>query len=347
MIKDLLKEGFALKNKGHYKHALEVFYKALSQDNCSSELLLEIADIYFKMKNEERALNYLEQILEKNPKHIEALKLLEHIFINKNALAEAEQTAKNIYCISHNINDLAHIFSLLNRQGKFDEIFEYNFENPNEVIYLEQAKALYYKREFDQAEEMLKQALIIAPSNQDVILMLGQVYYAQNKKDLCIELLNQLMQDNENAELMNFYGLIEAYQGNYAKACKDILRAVKLAPKNDKYYYNLANLYFMQGDTAFAKRYYNLAIFLNPNNSNYHFALANLYYSEKQYRRALEELPDNLFEANLLKVIILYDTGYLALARKELLILLEQCPDNTILHEYNSRIDNDLGLHVK
>ena len=45
MIKNLLKEGFILKSKGYYKHAIEAFYKALEIDNKSPELLLEIADI--------------------------------------------------------------------------------------------------------------------------------------------------------------------------------------------------------------------------------------------------------------------------------------------------------------
>lgn len=94
MIKNLLQEGFALKDRGHYKHAIEVFYKALEEDNTSTELLFEIADLYYRMQNEERALNYIEQILDRVPEHITALKLLEKIFIDRNALAEAEQTAK-------------------------------------------------------------------------------------------------------------------------------------------------------------------------------------------------------------------------------------------------------------
>lgn len=345
MIKNLLQEGFALKTKGHYKYALEAFYKAFAQDNNSSELLLEIADIYYKMHNEERALNYIEQILANEPEHIEALRLLKLIFLNKNALPEAEQAAKNIYCISHEISDLAEIFKLLNMQGKFDEIFEYKFENPNSSIYFEQAKALYCKGDYDKSEKLLIKGISENPENQILLLLLGQVYYAQNKKDLCIELLEKLIDDDNNAELMNFRGLIAAYQGNYKIACQYMLNAVKLEPRNDKYYYNLANMYFKCGDMLYAKRYYNLAISLNPNNSAYHFALANLYYSEKHYKKALEELPDNLFEANLLKMVILYDTGYLALARKELLELSAQHPNNPILQEYGSRIDSDLGIN--
>ena len=345
MIKNLLQEGFALKNKGHYKHAIEVFYKALEEDNNSTELLLEIAALYYKMQNEEKALSYIEQILDRNPEHIKALELLEQIFIDKNALAEAEQTAKNIYCISHKTSDLVQIFKLLNEQGKFDEIFEYKIENPDGKIYLEQAKALYNKKEFERAENILNQALESEPENQELLLLLGQIYYAHNKKDECIKILNRLSENNENPELLNFCGAVESYQGNF-KAAKDfVMRAIKLSPKNDEYYFNLANIYFKQGDMKFAKQYYNHAIALKPDNKNYHFALANLYYSEKHYKRALEELQDDFFEANLLKAIILYDTGYFALAKKELSELRKEQPDNPILVDYQARINSELGLN--
>ena len=344
MIKNLLQEGFALKNRGHYKHAIEVFYKALELDNTSSELMLEIADLYYKMQNEERALNYIEQILDKNPEHVEALKLLKQIFINKNALAEAEQTAKNIYCISHNAADLAEILNLLTKQGKFDEVFEYHIENSTPAITLELAKAYYCKKEYQKAQELIAKNVEDGVCSQELLLLLGQVLYAQGKKDDCIELLSHLDIDINNAELLNFCGLIEDYQGHNKEACKYLQAAIKLEPKNDKYYYNIANIYFKEGDIRYARKYYNLAISLNPDNPNYHFALANLFYTQKHYKRALEELPNDLFEANLLKVIILYDTGHLALAKKELQNQFEQCPDNDILKEYSNRIDSDLGL---
>lgn len=345
MIKDLLREGFILKNSGHYKHAIEVFYKALEHDSTSSELLLEIADLYFKMHNEEKALNYIEQILQKIPNHVETLRLLERIFVSKNAIPQAEQVAKNIYCISQEPGDLLQILKYLNLQAKYDEIFEYKVENPNVFILMEQAKAFYQKKELEKSQLLLEQALEKEPQNQDLLLLIGQVYYAQNKKDECIQILSKLSNNSTNPELLSFYGLIEAHQGNYKSAIKSINEAIKLAPNNDEYYFNLANIYYKQGDTLYAKRYYNLAISLNPENKNYHFALANLYYSEKHYKRALEELRDDFFEANLLKMIILYETGYLALARKELDLLLEKNQNNEILKDYKVKIDNELGLN--
>ena len=97
-------------------------------------------------------------------------------------------------------------------------------------------------------------------------------------------------------------------------------------------------------EKSFAKKYYNLAININPDNQNYHFALANLYYSEKQYRRAMEELDYDFFEANLLKAIILYETGYVALAKKSMLKLSEENPDNMVIQVYMQKIEDALKI---
>lgn len=344
MIKDLLQEGFTLKSKGHYKHAIEVFYKALEYDNTSSELLLEIADLYYLIGNEEKTLNYIEQILNQNPAHIESLRLLEKIFTQKNALEEAEQTAKNIYCISHNTNDLVQIFKLLNKQNKYDEIFEYKFDETSSALELEIARAHYYKKDFHKAKEVLERALESDVSNQELLFLLAQTYYSMNNKEHCISLLERLVIDETNPEILNFAGLIETYRGNYRCASEYFNCAIRISGSNSEYYYNLANVYFKQGETMFAKKYYNMAISISPDNKNYHFALANLYYSEKHYKRALEELKGNFFEAHLLKAVILYDTGYLALSKKEFEKLAKEHPENSIIKDYRSRIEEELRI---
>lgn len=344
MIKNLLQQGFALKNKGYYKQAIEVFYKALELDNSSEELLMEIAELYYKLGNEEKALNYLEQILDSTPNHIGALKLLKQIFLNKNALAEAEQTAKNIYCISHNTNDLAEIFELLNLQGKQDEIFEYKIEDFNIDIVYELAKAYYCKKEFLKAQNLIEQNIENNICNQDLLFLLAQILFAQNKKEECIKLLPQLKEDCSNPELLNFRGLIEDYKENYAEACSFFREAIKLEPQNDKFYYNIANSCFKNGENKLAKKYYNTAISLAPDNLSYQFALANFYYAEKLYKRALEFLPEDFFEAKILKIIILYETGYFAFAQKELNKMLIKYPNNIILKEYSIKIKEKLGI---
>lgn len=342
MIKDLLQEAFALKASGHYKHAIEVFYKALELDNTSSELLLEIADLYDKLGNEEKALNYIEQILNSEPTHVEALKFLKRVFEKKCAWLEAEQTAKNIYCVSHNPSDLAEIFKLLIKQNKFDEIFEFNQNSDDKNVCLEVARAYYYKKDFGHALELLEKFQTQMSENQDYLLLLGECYYYLNKKERCIDIIAKF--SAKNAEQLNFIGLLETYLENYKSAIRYFNDAIKQNRSNSEYYYNLANVYFKLGEFSLAKRNYNLAISIEPENKNYHFALANLYYSEKHYKKALEELQGNFFEARFLKAVILYETGYLALARRELNGLAEEFPEKSMVGEYKAKIDSVLGL---
>lgn len=343
MIKNFLKEGFILKSKGYYKHAIEIFYKALELDNSSLELLLEIADCYYNIKNTERAISYIEKILEKNPMHIDSLKLLKKIFINQEAWGEAEQITKNIYCISNDIDDLVEIFVFLNKQGRYNEIFEYNIEKLNHKIFYEMSFAKLKLNDFENAENYINKAIGELQISK-YFLLKGEILYKQNKEDECIPLLEKLNFDSEDYKELCFIGLIKQYLGEYKLAVNMFKKAIKLEPRKDDLYYNCASTYFKMGEFDFAKKYYNLAISLNPNNQNYHFALANLYYSEKNYKRAFEELNYDFFEANLLKALILYDTGYIALAKIKFEELLKEQPNNSIVNEYIKRIQEELKI---
>lgn len=344
MIKNLLQEAFALKEKKHYKHSIEIFYKALELDNESSELLLEIAELYYLLSNEERALSYIQQILDSDPMHIPTLKLLKQIFESKNALQEAEQTAKNIYCISKQIDDLVEIFKLLNKQGKFEEIFEYEIPTYNADICLELANAKYYLHRYDEALKILNDSIEQGEENQTILTLYAKILYTCNKKEECVRVCEKIILNNNNPELMSFLAQVELYKGNLDKAIEFLNIAIKKNNSCDEYYFNLGNIYYKKGDNILAKKNYNIAISLNPENKNYHFALANLYYSEKHYKKALEELKGNFFEAKLLKSVILYDTGYLALAKKELDKLQKEQPNNVIVQDYKNRIDKELSI---
>lgn len=343
MIKNLIQEAFILKTKGYYKHAIETFYRILELDNSSDELLLEIGECYYCLKDEERALSYIEQILEKNPIHINSLKLLKNIFVNKKAWNQAEQTAVNIYTITKNIKDLVVILELLNRQKKYKKVLEYDIPEYNPEILYQLATASLFTNDLEEAEAYINKALTEIQT-VDFLVLKSKILYKMNRKDESYDLISSLEIDLNNADYLNFLGLVNQYKENYKEALRFFKEAIKISPEADEYYYNCASTYFKIQDMQYAKKYYNLAISKNPANPNYHFALANLYYSEKHYKRALEELDSDLFEAKLLKAIILYDTGYLTLAKKELNELSEKHPENPIISRYKAQIDEDLKI---
>ena len=88
-------------------------------------------------------------------------------------------------------------------------------------------------------------------NNQDFLLLLGQCYYYSNKKESCIEIIGQF--EAKNAEQMNFLGLVETYLENYKEAVSYFNKAIKQNRLNSEYYYNVANVYFKQGELALAK----------------------------------------------------------------------------------------------
>lgn len=343
MIKKILQESFILKENGHYKHAIESFYKALEIDNKSTELLLEIAECYYLIGEEERTLNYIEQILQDNPTHIGALKLLKRIFINKKAWTEAEQTAKNIYCISKDTNDLAEILEFLNKQKRFSDVFDYEIQEPSSEILYQQAFAALNLNKINEAIEYIDKALNI-DFNEKNIFLKCKILYKTNRKDECVELFKNININNTDAETLNFAGLIKQYECEFSNAIDFFKKAIKISPQKDDYFYNCASTYFKMGNISLAKKYYNLAISLAPENQNYHFALANLYYSEKHYKRALEELNYDFFEAKLLKSIILYESGYLTIAKREIEKLSKEQPENELIREYKNKIEEELKI---
>lgn len=345
MIKQLIREGFILKSKGYYKHAIEAFYKALELDNSSPELLLEIADLYHLMGKEEHSLNYIKQILDSNPIHIGSLELLETIFMEKGALEDAEQTAKNIYCISKKTKDLERIFEILIQEKKYNEIFTYNTTETSPKIIYFSALAKYHCNEYIEAENLVNKALEKENHNNEFLLLKGQILLKENRDDDCKILLSKMEIPQDNAEILNFAGIVEQRCGNYTKALEYFKTALKLKPQNDEYNYNCGSTYFKMGKKDLAKKFYNMAISINPTNNSYHLALANLYYSEKHYKRAMEELYGDFYEARLLKSIILYDTGYLALAKKELLELEKICPKDNIVADYIKKIRLELSIN--
>ena len=343
MIKEILQEGYILKTKGYYKQAIEAFYKVLEIDDTSCELFLEIAECYFYLQDNERAINYIEIILDKKPTHIGSLNLLKTIFIKNNALKEAEQTAKNIYYITKSLDDLVKIFQLLNKQQHYEEIFEYKIDANSPELSYEKAYAKYHLKIYNEALEYIDKCLNETINNK-FLLLKCKILLKINQFDKIYEYIDKFDYTDLNAEQLNFIGLIKQYECNFKQALKYFEKAIKLDSKNDEYYYNYASTCFKMNNLYLAKKYYNLAISLAPKKDYYHFALANLYYTEKNYKRALEELHYDFFEAKLLKAIILFDSGYIALANSEFKKLLTEQPNNELLIDYKNKIEKILKL---
>lgn len=91
---EYIKQAFNLKSQKCYKQAIEMLYKALEKENDNIEILFQLGELYFLLKNFPRAIHYLEKVLQKDENHIEALKIMQKIYVFADEKEQAYKSAK-------------------------------------------------------------------------------------------------------------------------------------------------------------------------------------------------------------------------------------------------------------
>lgn len=159
--------------------------------------------------------------------------------------------------------------------------------------------------------------------------------HKQGKLDDAEELYNKVLeQDPENAEVLNFLGIINLQKFRLSKAEEFIQKAIAISP--EQYFYeNLAKVYLEMEDSQNAIKLYKELLDKQPENFDYVFNLASAYkvardYENaiKMYERAIElqpENPDSYYNMGL----ILNNLSKPQEAIKYYKKAVELCPDDT------------------
>lgn len=330
-VLDYIKKSFSLKNQGFYKPAIEMLYKALAADEGNIEILAQLAHLYNLLENYERAIYYIEKVLEINPKHIESMFLLEQIYISQNDLKSAKEINEKIFELQPNCNNFARKVNILNKLHDFDKIQEIENscqELDDDALY-ELASAYYENYNFEKATELLEEAFAKNDKNLRVLLLLGKIYFEKSSQnsdyfEKSKKIFNDLYELDPCAEILNYLGLIQLNEKNFASASQYFSDAHKADDRNPEYCFNLASAYFLNGWLDEALTFFNQAICLDPDNINYHYSLAYFYYQKQDYDKALYELDFiNSIEqhhtlSNVLRAMITAKNGDIFAAKNQL-----------------------------
>ena len=286
---DYIKQAFELKSQGCYKQAVEMLYKALELENDNTEILFQLGELYFLLKNFERAKHYMEKVLKLNEKHTDALKILIKIYEYSNDYSHAFLTAKKLYEIQSDKSNLLKLISILSKKGDTEIIKEYLNLEDDEIMYAV-SKAFYDNKLFKESEGILNKALIINPENTDVRVLLGKIYFDKSEFEKSKEIFTSLSKFDNNAEVLNYLGLFALEDMKFIDAIKYFSKASNSDKKNSRFLYNLANAYFYNGWIKEAVASYMQAVCLEPDNNDYRYSLAYLYYEINNYDKAQKEV---------------------------------------------------------
>ena len=105
-------------------------------------------------------------------------------------------------------------------------------------------KALYEEKRFDEAEGELEEAYLLRPRDQNVLNLLGLVYFRQEKLDKAEEVYRKLAAESPEAPvLFQNLGLIYFKLARLEEAESAFLKALELAGGNPKINFYLGSIY--------------------------------------------------------------------------------------------------------
>jgi len=333
-VVDYIKKSFELKNKGYFKPAIEMLYKALSLDSDNIEILAQLAQLYVHLNNFQRAIYYVDKVLEIDKNHIDSLFLLKEIYLLQENNQEAKCIIEKICTIQPNSEILAEKIKILTKLGEFEEIKNLEtsgIELCDKVLY-EISKAYFENNNKNKAVELLKLGYQKNKKNEKILLLLAIIYYENEDLENSKKLFLELEKIDPTPEVMNYLGLFKLNEKNFSSAVTYFSKAHKLDEKNHEYIYNLASAYFLKGWLDEALKYFTQAICLAPDVINYHYSLAYLYYHKKAYNKAVMELDfikslDATHEqSNILTALIIAKKGDALTAKNQLEEIIKSNP---------------------
>lgn len=159
--------------------------------------------------------------------------------------------------------------------------------------------------------------------------------HKQGKLDEAEELYKEVLEQNpNNAEVLNFVGIINLQKFKLSQAKEFIKKAIDISPE-PYFYENLAKVYLEMEDSSRAIELYSELLKKQPDNYNYVFNIASAYKLAKDFNNAIKmyeraiELDPNNPDAYFNMGLILNNLSEPARAIKYYKKAVELCPNDT------------------
>ena len=152
------------------------------------------------------------------------------------------------------------------------------------------------ERRYEQAEEHLRSALVLEPSNDVVRLSLAKTLIGVGRQSEALPLLNELLDRKPvHAEGRFLRGMVYRRTGEYDRAAGDLRLAVQENPRDYPSQYNYGFVLARIGKLGEAREHLEIARRLHPDSEEAQFQLAGVLRRLNQKETARKELAE--FEA--------------------------------------------------
>lgn len=282
---------------GNVANAIKEYESALTFDPKSGLLATELATIYIKTGQHQKALELCEKSLEANPEYVDLHLLLGGLYLEKKNRADAEKEfQKAIKLDPSNSESYLYIAVIYMESKRYEEALKALKSmlkiNPGNIVASYYISKVYLEmKNYGEAEKWLKKTIAVKPSFESAWLDLGGLYEIENKNDLAIETYKKYSAMNPS-RLDIKLRLAKAYlrMQNFAEASAVLEEVYRQDSSNKEVRFTLGLSYFFKNDNMDkAIQEFSALLDEDPKDERARYFLASSYEEKKQYDRAMEE----------------------------------------------------------
>ncbi|RAI14242.1 MAG: hypothetical protein DK841_01400 [Candidatus Melainabacteria bacterium] len=273
--------------------------EAITEYQIALESFIDSAEIYFKIgmaqfyKGDlDKAINYFDNAVSKDPKYAKAYYMLAETYTKKARFLDAEINAKKAIqyaplassCAHYLLHNLYKISSFRVFKNKIKSAYEYfmsvaTLPFDKEGIKKVKESLTYIKflpilfkgyvqvqtKGLDEALDIYIDAIDKAPGFVPLYCLLGDIYSSLGQFENAItEYKMAIWLDNLN--IPAYRHLCKAYEdlGDYDNAIEVYKKLIQIMPNMPEFHSNLANILYVKGDVDGAVSHFQTAVTLNP-----------------------------------------------------------------------------------
>jgi len=253
--------------------ATEEYRLAIEADPSSEFLTSSLAELYVKTGRIADAVKEAQDIIKKDPKNLEAHKLLGRIYLRSLGDMPGGSGSDNILHLAID---------------QYEQITKLDPDSVDDHLLLGRLYRL--NNDLQKAEGELKTAIKIDPNSEDAVTTLAMLYTDEGDTGHALKVLSSIPDSGRSAKLYSALGAAYEQRKDYKSAIDSYRHAIVLDRDNLGAIRGLAENLLNDGQLDASLEQYKVIADSNPEDAQTYVRMAEIYRRQAKYDLALENL---------------------------------------------------------
>jgi tetratricopeptide (TPR) repeat protein len=253
--------------------ATEEYRLAIEADPSSEFLNSALAELYVKTGRIADAVKEAQDIIKRDPKNLEAHRLLGRIYLRSLGDMPGGNGSDNILRLAID---------------QYEQIVKLDPDSVDDHLLL--GRLYRFNNDLQKAEAELKTAIKIDPNSEEAVTTLAMLYTDEGDTGHALKVLSSIPDSGRSAKLYSALGAAYEQRKDYKSAIDAYKHAIMLDRDNLDAIRGLAENFLNDGELDSALEQYKVIADSNPEDAQTYVRMAEIYRREGKFDQALESL---------------------------------------------------------